>query len=142
MLPPLLANIKLQSASRTQTPCEFTRIRPLRLSKYHAPGRLQNANPCEFTRFRPLRPSKYKAPERLQNANPREFTRIRPKQCCSSVARVKLQSTNIRQFTGIELLRFSANRILEQDTAARAPQEKKSLQSTNPPRVFTGEGVP
>ena len=37
-----------------------------------------HTNPREFTRIRPLRPSKYKAPERRQNATPREFTRIRP----------------------------------------------------------------
>ena len=66
--------LKLQNAN----PCEFTRFRPLRLSKYQAPGRLQNTNPREFTRFKLLRPSKYQAPGRLQNATPREFTRFRP----------------------------------------------------------------
>ena len=57
---------------------EFTRFRPLRPSKYQAPGRLQNTNPREFTRFKLLRLSKYQAPGRLQNATPREFTRFRP----------------------------------------------------------------
>ena len=64
--------------SKKPNPREFTRLRPLRLSKYHAPGSLQNANPREFTRFRPLRLSKYHAPGHLQNANPCEFTRFKP----------------------------------------------------------------
>ena len=38
-----------------------------------------NANPREFTRFRALRLSKYQAPGRLQNTTPREFTRFKPR---------------------------------------------------------------